>query len=59
MQLVEDFGMESKGSGHENRSEKFICIHHPLVLLIDEADEGGGEQFEGVREPTLAGGLAW
>ena len=22
-------------------------------------DEGSGERFEGVREPMLAGGLAW
>lgn len=40
-------------------STKFIPGIPSLVSYVIEEDEGGGEKFAGVREPMLAGGLAW
>lgn len=51
--VATDFLWKPWGSRH------FIPGIPSLVSYVIEADEGSGEQFEGVREPLMAGGLGW
>ena len=51
--VATDFLWKPWGSRH------FIPGIPSLVSYVIEADEGSGEQFEGVREPFMAGEFAW
>lgn len=51
--IATDFLWKPQGSRH------FIPGIPSLVSYVIESEEGSGEKFEGVREPMLAGGLAW
>ncbi len=51
--VATDFLWKPWGSTH------FIPGIPSLVSYVIESEEGSGEKFEGVREPMLAGGLAW
>lgn len=51
--VATDFLWKPWGSTH------FIPGIPSLVSYVIESQEGSGEKFAGVREPMLAGGLAW